>query len=70
MLILVLEQPHCPVQEQPSPSGTLRSGGREHKEILTLGVARITQLVEDVARGDESIAFPENKDIVPDDERI
>jgi hypothetical protein len=46
----------------------LEAGGREHEEIVILGVARITQLVGDVARGDESIAFPKNKDLVSDDE--
>ncbi len=46
----------------------LEAGGREHKEIVILGVATITQLVGDVARGDESIAFPKNKDLVSDDD--
>jgi hypothetical protein len=45
----------------------LEAGGREHEEIVVLGVARITQLVGDVARGDESIAFRKNEDLVPDD---
>ena len=35
---------------------------------MILDVARITQLVGDVARGDESIAFPKNKDLVSDDD--
>ena len=46
----------------------LEAGRREHEEIVILGVARITQLVGDVARGDESIAFPKNKDLVSDDD--
>jgi hypothetical protein len=46
----------------------LEAGGREHEEIVVLGVTRITQLVGDVARRDESIALPKNKDLVSDDD--
>ena len=42
------------------------TGGREHEEIVVLSAARITQLVRDVARGDESITLPKNKDLVSD----
>src|SRR5215813_9039924 len=43
---------------------SLKPGGREHKQIMVLNVAGITQLVRDVARRDESITSLENKDLV------
>jgi hypothetical protein len=46
----------------------LESGRREHDEIVILVVARITQPVRDVTRGDERIAYAENKDLVSDDD--
>ena len=50
------------------PKKPLKPGRREHEEIVILDLARITQLVGDVARGDESIAFPKNKYLVSDDD--
>ncbi len=45
---------------------SLEAGRREHEEIVVFGVARITQLVGDVARSDESIALLKNIDLVSD----
>src|SRR5262249_38328150 len=40
------------------------SGRREHKQIMVLNVTGITQLVRDVARGNEGITGLQNKDLI------
>ena len=45
---------------------SFETGGREHEEIVVLSAARITQLVRDVARGNQSITLPKNKHLVSD----
>jgi hypothetical protein len=39
----------------------LETGGREHDQVVIFAIAGIAQLVGNVARGEESIAAPENK---------
>src|SRR5262245_66605856 len=51
------------------PQKPLEPGRREHDEIVIFHVSGIAQLVGNVARSDKSIASPENKDLVADDNR-
>src|SRR5262249_14592998 len=48
----------------------LEPGGRKHEEIVIRGVARVTQLVRDIARGQQRIAWPENKGPLSDGEGV
>jgi hypothetical protein len=42
----------------------LESGRRKYKKIVILDIAGIAELMRDVARGQESVALPENKNIL------
>src|SRR5262245_969206 len=49
------------------PQKAFEPGRREHDEIVIFDIAGITQLVGDVARGGETIAWPKNGGLVSDD---
>jgi hypothetical protein len=48
------------------PQKLIKSGWRKHKEIVIFDVARIAQLVRNVARGHEAITCSEDEDLSAD----